>query len=127
MTHQEILTMALKKAVEGGWHPAHDYTVKNGHIYDLDNLQSDDLIYYHLFAKALWGDEHICITCGTASFMSTKINRARNGYTKVSSNTPAKYLSCMNCDYTQVGKMWQLNLQQMVLADDPIEYLGEHI
>ena len=103
MSNQQILTKAIEKAIAGGWHEGHDFTVVGGHIYDLDNLRTDDLIYWHSFAKALWGEEpyakhYYMFENGT--HWRERDDRLPN---------------------------WSWQLQQIVIADDPIKYLGENI
>lgn len=95
---QFVLEKAIEKAIDGGCHEAHDYTVINGHIYDLDNQRTDDLIYWHDFAKALWNTPR-WTNPGEGVHFETYDGRSE----------------------------WQYHLQQMVIADDPIKYLGENI
>lgn len=54
-------------------------------------------IFNHQFAKALWGEEHI-------------------------KRTLAK-----NVDWIDTQPAWRMHLQQMVIADDPIQYLGNNL
>lgn len=126
MTYQQILEKAITKAIEGGWLPPSHiwdnemtkenvrYVVREG-VRDIsfgadikgrvwlasaDNLTISDLIYNHDFAKALWGTEWI----------DTGVP---NGATWKEENI------------TEIA--WQYHLQQMVIADNPIAYLGENI
>lgn len=59
-------------------------------------------------AKALWGEEKICLTCGSTVFTS-------------------RDSVCMGCMEPKPAPYWQYHLQQMVIAEDPIKYLGEHM
>lgn len=93
---QFVLEKAIEKAIDGGCHEAHDYTVINGHIYDLDNQRTDDLIYWHDFAKALWGE---------------------------TDTTPEQMYGGSNRHTVN----WKWHLAEMVIAPDPIKYLGENI
>jgi hypothetical protein len=99
MTNQEILEKAIQKAIAGGW--------KNGQDW-LDTIRSDDapaftaklFIFNHNFAKALWGEKH----------------DALKEWRKEIPDLPKP---------TSMG--WKYHLQQMVIAPDPIKYLGEHL
>lgn len=109
MTNQEILTKAIQLAIAGGWEAAglntpyarKNYTVKDivDHFTDeATEYSTNDIIFNHDFAKALWGE-------------------SRN-------LTPEE-----STDYRGQWQTldWQYHLQQMVLADDPIVYLGKHL
>ncbi len=109
MANQEILTKAIQKAIDGGW--------KNEEMYSFDSRVGSGLfnpgigeygghehesvlIFNHDFAKALWGEP-----TDTMTVQNNNLN--------------VKQLVDMNG--------WQYHLQQMVIADDPIKYLGENI
>jgi len=105
MTNQQILEKAIQKAIDGGWKNA--YWVKRFNMAkELDELpylfndetpSFESVIFSHDFAKALWGDE---------------------GFTTTG----------LKCDkHPGVQRYWQYHLQQMVIAEDPIKYLGENI
>lgn len=97
MSDKEILERAIKKALDGGW-------TKNPQSYKeymvFDNIHLGDFIFNHDFAKALWGK-----------------------------NTDTMTVQNNSLNVAQIIDMngWRYHLQQMVLADDPIKYLGEHI
>lgn len=103
MTYGEILTKAIQKAVAGGW------TNHNGRpVEDLMTFAEGTdacFIFDHEFAKALWGEE--TCTCGMG-----------DGKLVHEQGCPALYSN---------EPHWQFRLQQMVIADDPIKYLGENI
>lgn len=114
MTNQQILEKVLQKAIDGGWITFATYNVTDGlgawatvkpeegkewqsKIIYWQPLES--IIFNHDFAKALWGENLI-------------ISQHANNLGQVGSwHEPA----------------WQYHLQQMVIADDPIKYLGENI
>lgn len=121
MSNQEILTKAIEKAIEGGWYGIY----KDGHTWpeakDLLTMQWDSssekftdgaiedettfnveaIIFNHDFAQALWGE-------------------ARPTRYDVFPDATGKY----GVD----GKEgWRYHLMFMVISDDPIKYLGEHI
>jgi len=112
--NKEILEQAITKAVDGGlkgyW--AERYAdcrrldemeyLTGENIYQ-EGHSLEELIYNHDFAKALWGEKQ----------------EARPSM----------------IDYTDTDKLfttyrtqpnWQYHLQAMVIADDPIQYLGDN-
>jgi hypothetical protein len=121
-THQEILEQAIQKAMAGGWNPLH--AIFDGSRVQVRQWQDDGMvtvciwndlyeynpltwvrelegiIFSHDFARALWG----------GSLISGKV-WYESGVKATSGGTIA----------------WKWHLQQMVIADDPIEYLGEHL
>lgn len=119
--NKEILEKAITKAIENGW----DIGLPNyyigedgvcaqfkldGDMYpsdDYDSLSVNDIIFSHNFAKALWGEEGVPL----------RLYWAREY--PLGSGGPDE-------DYYE-GVMWQFHLQQMVVADDAIEYLGDHL
>lgn len=120
---QEILEKAIKKAVANGWRPnqgVSDFptvaqfvdgksTLEIGHI-----SQPQLFIFNHEFAKALWGED----------------------WPKKSKNDRTAYYKEIDAQRFWVGSesgawfegaRWQYHLQQMVVADDTIAYLGENL
>lgn len=123
MTQQEILEEAIAKAVESGWDVqfiAKDYfrvwyrkvtdeSVELGSAeYRVDAEHYRELIFNHAFAKALWGNRELV-----------------NPYTIPKDQRSGKFTG--NAFLVETSKGWQQHLQQMVIAPDPIEYLGEHL
>lgn len=120
MTNQQILEKAIQKAINGGWKfPKLDdgsplsFTVtkdnvfvvgksKTGATYDI-SFAIETIIFNHDFAKALWGEMPVHM-----------------GYRKKSFK-PEEY------ELRDTLPMWQVALQQMVIADDPIKYLGANL
>lgn len=104
MTTAEILTKAIEKAIAGGWH-------KNG--YDTVVVGNRLNIFFHNECK-----EH-------------RLEDFSKDY------SPADII--FNHDFAKAlwpgqitgpgffGPLWYFHLQQMVIADDPIEYLGDNI
>lgn len=126
MTNQEILTKAIQKAIDGEWRgikPAlwgriynwgidvsEDSRIAkywcNWKFFDSSEFAERDIeavIFNHDFAKALWG--------GSVEYLQAENWRSDDG--------------CATAEF--VGPIWQYHLQQMVIADDPIKYLGEHL
>jgi len=119
MTDKEILEKAIQKAIDGGWAGAYPNQSDVSHLVlwaELNNWKVikvlfssivgettkdvSSVIYNHQFTKALWGEKFI------------------------------------NPEYTddtgsQVIGMhrtaWKHHLQQMVISDDPIQYLKDNI
>lgn len=114
MTNQEILTKAIEKAIAGGWDcdphgqyfrikdkkvvPAADYD-------DTDEYLVRDVIFNHDFAKALWGDKK---------------------HERLTAMMPWKKGTVGSPFFIELA-LYQYHLQQLVIADDPIKYLGEHL
>lgn len=122
MTNQEILTKAIQKAIDGGWEE-----ILNTETWKVDKhlrtsismcspytgneiygrYEWQEIVYRHDFAKALWGDWDIVET-----------GKLYNSDGTLDSGQTITAFA---------GKIWQYHLQNMVIADDPIAYLGEHI
>lgn len=109
MTHKEILEKAIQKAIDGGW----TYYVNKFDIATEPSVVlADDrfnqwyiLFVDHDFAEALWGTGRI-------------------------SRTASQWQEVERTPYS--GQEWALplymwHLQHMVIADDPLTYLKEHI
>lgn len=128
-TNQEVLEKAIRKAIEGGWDllPSKDsnwmWYVGEGRVNGLcvhtkpdiektglityfgNEYQYERIIYNHDFAKAIWGEELItCFECSEGGHT-----------TDHGTNEP----------WTMF--IWQYHLQQMVIAPNPIKYLGDNI
>lgn len=117
-TKQEILEAAIQKAIAGGWADIFNGGYEkwewqpeftrwdNGEIYeDNERIDLEVVIFNHDFAKALWGEED---------------------------EIPYRIGSDMDSTWVAYGKVvtdpaWMYHLQHMVIADDPIQYLGEHL
>ena len=121
MVNAEILTKAIQKAIDGGWEQGKNLHVDDTgspfrmypesslgstHIYGHDT-SIKEIIFNHDFAKALWGDWNIVET-----------GRIYNADGSLDGAGTVTSFS---------GKIWQYHLQQMVIAEDPIKYLGEHL
>lgn len=95
MTHQEILTKAIEKAVAGGW--SGSGLVDNQDYYLLLEVSAFDVIFNHDFSRALWSERMVAQDDVATIFADPSYPN------------------------------WMYHLQQMVIADDPIAYLGEHL
>jgi hypothetical protein len=117
MSEGEILEKAIQKAIEGGWLADRvPKTVSKIQIILIENnvisvkwtslgdylFTSEHVsVFNHDFAIALWG-ERVYVDVGYRD-----VNKAW----QTTDNVPK----------------WQYHLQQMVIANDPIKYLGENI
>jgi len=123
MTNQKILERAIKKAIDGGWLP----DSLSGQLYDTKALSQQHrdsiargliltmfsregrLMPYHYtiifdkgFAKALWGEELV-------GFWQMELRKVKP-------------------EDEVVGQpRWEVHLQRMVISEDPMKYLGEHL
>ncbi|HSX00041.1 MAG TPA: hypothetical protein VLH38_03325 [Patescibacteria group bacterium] len=124
MTNQQILTQAIQKAIDGEWTRRGVTDEGKMHFGDKgvlvdwlrggrEYMSIGDLMLDHAFAKALWGEGKICIRC--------------KGYETMPEKRPGDVEHKMfQHDYVYLPS-WQYHLQQMVVAEDPIKYLGEHL
>jgi len=112
MTSETILRKAIEKAIKNGWHG--EYLGKltiwqqdNGIVRIKNNLDEEwsveEIIYNHKFARALFGEELIPNELFSTTYQPEE--------TKYYTTRPA----------------WQTHLMHMVIDDDPIKYLEEHI
>lgn len=106
MTEQQILEKAINKAINGGWgFDIENVTENPGGLMVMDKVgvkyTVNDIVFNKGFAKALWGEEMIEL----AKHLPNNYYPKGHGY-------QAAYL---------------MHLQQLVIADDPIDYLGRNI
>lgn len=119
MTDQQILEKAIQKAIDGGFKFFPEGELKVQDSSDLDGIVFEFntwpphwtvplsvIIFNHDFAKALWGEEPY------------SDNKTVNVSLKGGIVTEHKF---------STEPAWQYHLQQMVIAKDPIKYLGENI
>jgi len=117
VSNKEILEKAIQKAIDGGWNPDQTgfKTVKEvWSWYDLDRRgMKAMLIYSKSFAKALWhGSDpeslHLIETLtGRKAYGDRELLEQFTGESFISE--------------------WEFHLQNMVIVDNPIKYLGENI
>lgn len=113
MSHKDILERAITKAIDGEWSGE-----ASGHMFwseeplrIADQIDSsgeclNDLIFNHEFAKALWGEELHHETFIVPKELNKRFAGSR---------------------HLDVKPIWQYHLQQMVISDDPVRYLGENL
>jgi len=112
MDNEKILNKAIKIAKRNGWKPStylsnyehfsyHDteYGAPAGWFDYEDSLELNTVIFNHDFAKALWGEEleYVYINRGGGKPLEESLPR------------------------------YKFHLQQMVISNDPIKYLGENM
>ncbi len=124
MTNTEILTKTIQKAIEGGFKARSEDFKVDDRLIDWEvadgvkiNIGYEQLVYMHDFAKALWGE------AGQHAFGHTE--PAQDGH------------KCWGWQRLKAAKSvivplvciptWQYHLQQMVISDDPIKYLGDNL
>ena len=126
MTNKKILEKAITKAIDGGWDGGpfrplplnlnkwrfdSDYDAFGVGEYEYEIwIEPCEYIFNHDFAKALWGDKQIGINYSDLNKISDDIFY-ENPDMASGLEAPA----------------YKYHLQQMVIADDPIKYLGENI
>lgn len=123
MTNKEILEKAISKAIDGGWQGVANFETGKLHFYpdandllnvwewendsrvfsdgacdDYESINVEAIIFNHDFAKALWHQKAIYNDRSLA----------------------------MGVDDLPIT-LWQHHLQQMVISEDPIKYLGDNL
>lgn len=108
MTRKEVLTLALRKAADNGWAVDKFDVTLDGSLINFyhegawgGTTPRDSLVvlFSHDFAKALWG-----------SVFMLRYGEDKYPYAA-----------------DRLVPAWQYHLQQIVIADDPIWYLAEHV
>lgn len=131
MKDKEILEKAIRKAIDGGWKPFVHRELENFFVWDhcASTFSAKDgkdltysvseLIYKHDFAKALWGIEKKPSTCALCGYFTDN-----DSDKSTCAIDPWGFHEWTNT-YTANG--YRYHLQQMVVSEDPIKYLGKHI
>jgi hypothetical protein len=101
MTNQEILEKAIQKAIAGGWKP----------WWGDDRLEVDETPYIKTYNDIY--DEP-----GFMEFAHEQVIFNHDFAKALWGEVPEKRVYPYG---------WKQHLQRMVIADDPIKYLGEHI
>lgn len=117
MTNQQILEQAIQKAIDNGWSswfewPYSYYTDEDGLGYDteygyVNEVSTKEIIFNADFAKAIWGEWKNDVACKVCKFQHALYDENQFGL--------------------ELDDPWKYHLQQMVISEDPIKYLGENI
>lgn len=154
MTQAEILTKAIQKAMQNGFQEFSAYSFVDGKIHfshgDFTTYYStSDLLFNHDFAKALWGQEKKEWLGGFTwyslyeqdgySFKNAQEvldswlysgGEPENTVEDLESLSPDGIRVCGGLIEKKIeitNKGFKYHLQQMVIAEDPIKYLGENL
>ncbi len=109
MTEAEILRKAIEKAMANGYATALVWDEETGTLCEAGGLPgkyqpvcSNSIIFDHEFAKAFWGEERFD---GLVKDGDTLVRLVR----------------------LEIEYWWQFHLQQMVLEENPVKYLGRYL
>jgi hypothetical protein len=115
LTDNEVLQKAIEIAIENGLQTkdVNYYTfnrfigaVENGDYSMIDSFDCYNLIFSHYFAKAFWGDK-----------------QKDTGYEEISGISGGERV-----DTSAICiEAWKYHLQQMVLCENPIDYLRRFV
>lgn len=111
MTNQKILTKAIEKAITGGW-KQNSFDVCDG----VGCPAHDEQTVWSLGGEP----DQFSLDYPSSYIFNHDFAKALWG-----SELSEDFV--MFSDGEDYGEAWQFHLQQMVIADDPITYLGEHI
>ena len=113
-----ILEQAITKAIAGGWEVDLETVLpemaKKYSLYGLQYSGPSSLLFNHDFAKALWGVDRF----------AKAIEGVYDGNWIISTEEAEE---STDKTWLQIIPLWQYHLQQMVIAPDPIQYLGENL
>lgn len=122
MTNQEILTKAIQKAIAGGWNPLNfrdelDKRYKEIKVLSIDYYDSAILMFYEI---------------GKGSYVYRgDVRIGESDYDIIFNHDFAKALWGEDVEHHLYKDVWipewQYHLQNMVIDEDPIRYLGENI
>ena len=150
MSNQEILEKAISLANEGGWRPNRSGQVSDfglssctdgtrnwTEIHKMFHYTEWAFIYNHDFAKALWGEERVESKCHKMPMIHQGLRLNNKPLTKpfieYNQKVQAEITQSLVCEECKKAKGmnaflgWQSYLKQMVIAEDPIKFLGNNI
>ncbi len=106
MNKEEIIKKAIQKAIDNGWRPVGIDVEHPLAVETITSMPLELVVFNKDFTKALWGEE-----LHHETFIVPKeLSKRFAGTTDLS-----------------VKPIWQYHLQQIVIADDPIAYLGDNL
>ena len=103
MNNEQILKKAIERAEKNGYE--FSWARRTLGEIDFNVIPINEIIFSHDFAKAFWG-EACCMG------QEDKNNRWRDT------------ACCSQCGCFFNGKIWQYNLQSMVLEPNPLKYIA---
>jgi len=104
-SNKEILEQAIQKAIDGGWNGNYYHALTIADTFP-EGSMTKQVIFNHDFAKALWGYHGV--------------NKDNGLVVEEDISNPLLPADGHVPNFTY-------HLQQMVIAEDPIKYLGENI
>ncbi len=117
MKDKEVLQKAIEVAIENGWRQGSNFKTDLLYQYNENPLerQAQNVCFSHDFAKAFWGDKPVNQFGADLSYLGTD-------------DDPLKELHEAAGSPKHLGLVaWQYHLQQMVLCENPIDYLRKFI
>lgn len=122
MKKQQIVMRALLQAQRNGFAGI-----------NLDLIPSvipiNNVIFNHDFAKAFWGEKRTCFICGSTTYEVYETNNSNGHDTDINcSGCGAEWMD--KNEFSEQGNTlsaWQYHLQQMVLEEEPVNYLKKFI
>ena len=124
MSNRQIITKAIHKVILNGWkllHPIHsnesieefiEECYRDIYIYPYNEMVLfNSIVYTRSFAEALWGENE-----------EREINISYSGYCLDDEGNTNEMI-----DITYRIKEWQYHLQQMVVKEDPFQYLKKFV
>lgn len=112
MTNQEILTKAIEKAITGGW----DFFGKKPIYFEVEGEQLDThelMVSVKLEVNRYWSVYQSWIIFN-------------HDFAKALWGEEIAHRETEPFEYSET-EAWKYHLQQMVIADDPIAYLGDNL
>lgn len=149
MSDEDILSKAVGQAIAGGWDCMSYCGYRSGfelpdpvvavmaeireldggvetYTNRLDTPSVYGLIFNHPFAKALWGEDPIDPHGPPIGTMIHSLD-IESGDSETFPYTEDDRATDFLLNPGMFHPAWCHHLQQMVIADDPIKYLGEHL
>lgn len=105
MSNQEILEKAIQKAIDGGW-------------------KGSPYLEYEKLAGENWRSDMVM---GEGIWLVAIVYSPPHAFAKALWPEPKDVAERINRKNGGFIPSWQYHLQQMVISDDPIKYLGESI
>lgn len=156
MNNEEILTKAIQKAIDGGWDIFQHrkdtvppwYVVAGGQMPTPKVVEAwvpknsllicgvdqdyyfvwEHILFNHDFAKALWGEETERFwECPNYDECYHRIEWYKHNETQMHCPADGRKVKDVTHSKPVYEQKWADQLQQMVIAGDPIKYLGDNI